>query len=260
MCKMLLLALLTASNLAAASQPAEIRVCFEDKPVYPLYNLPGKEDSKYPGILVDFVRHISKKYGVKLNLLRRPPAACRVLMKNGSVDVYGIVSYNPEREEWAIYPRLPNGEVDSGSIFNKSGYFLYSRQDKILPWDGKNLSTLKGLRIGSSDGYSINDELKQAGANVETFKSLKAMYTRLMEKQLDGLALHSNRMDTKLKTGVRKYEIPLKMKDYYFTFSKAFHDNQKEFCEKIWKDSVLFEESEEGRKLMAIYEAIEDFP
>ncbi len=257
---MLLLALLTASNLAAASQPAEIRVCFEDKSVYPLYNSPGKEDSKYPGILVDFVRHISKKHGVKLSLMRRPPTACRVLMKNGAVDIYGIVSYKPEREEWAIYPKLPGGELDSGSIFKQSGYFLYSRQDRILPWDGKNLSTLKGLRLGSSDGYSINDELKKAGVTVETFKSVKAMYTRLIEKQLDGLALHAHRIDKKLNAGIRKYEMPLKMNDYFFTFSKAFYKNHQEFCEKIWRDSVLFEDSEEGKKSMANYETIEDFP
>jgi polar amino acid transport system substrate-binding protein len=257
---LLLLAFLTSSGFSSAAQPLELRVCLEDKPVYPLYNRPGMEESKYPGILVDFVRHVSQKRGVKLNLIRRPPTACRVLMKAGTVDVYGIVSFSTEREDWAVYPKLPNGEVDPNTIFKQSGYFLYSRQDKVLPWDGKNLATVKGLRIGSSDGYSINDELKKAGAYVETFKSLDAMLTRLMEKQLDGLALHSNRIDRKLKMGLRKYEVPLKMNDYYFTFSKGFYKNNKELCEKIWKDSVLFEQSPDGKKAMDNYSGIDDFP
>jgi polar amino acid transport system substrate-binding protein len=257
---MLLLSLLTFSSLVHAAAPTEIRLCLEDKAIFPLYNRPGLEDSKHPGILVDFARHISQKHDVKLSLVRRTPTACRVLMKAGTVDAYGIVSYRADREDWAIYPKLPNGTVDTRTIFKQSGYFLYSRQDNVLPWDGKNLGTLKGLRIGSSDGYSINEELKKAGVNVESFKSVDAMYTRLMEKQLDGLALHSNRMDRKLKSGVRKYEIPLKMNDYYFTFSKAFYTNHKEFCEKIWKDSVKFEESVEGKKAMATYETLDDFP
>lgn len=256
----LLLSLLTFTSLAHAGAPTEIRFCLEDKSVYPLYNRPGLEDSKYPGILVDFARHVSQKHGVKLTLMRRPPTACRVLMKAGSVDAYGIVSYIADREDWAVYPKHPDGTVDTRTIFKQSGYFLYSREDRVLPWDGKNLGTLKGLRIGSSDGYSINEELKKAGANVETFKSVDAMYTRLMEKQLDGLALHANRIDKKLNMGLRKYEVPLKMNDYYFTFSKNFYKNNKEFCEKIWKDSVMFEASPEGKKAMANYEAIDDFP
>lgn len=256
----LLLGLLSLSPFAQAASPTEIRFCLEDKAIYPLYNRPGLEESKYPGILVDFARHVSQKHAVKLQVLRRPPTACRVLMKAGSVDAYGIVSYRADREDWAVYPKLPDGSVDTRTIFKQSGYFLYSRQDHALPWDGRNLSTLKGLRIGSSEGYSINEELKTAGVNVETFKSVDAMYTRLMEKQLDGLALHSNRMDKKLKKGVKKYETPLKMNDYYFTFSKAFYKNHKEFCEKIWKDSVMFEETAEGKKAMAAYEAIDDFP
>lgn len=256
----LLLGLLTLAPFAQAAAPTEIRFCLEDKAIYPLYNKPGLENSKYPGILVDFARHVSQKHGVKLTLIRRPPTACRVLMKAGSVDAYGIVSYMADREDWAVYPKLPDGSVDTRTIFKQSGYFLYSRQDITLPWDGKDLSTLKGLRIGSSEGYSINEELKKAAVNVESFKSVHAMYTRLMEKQLDGLALHSNRIDKKLNMGLRKYEIPLKMNDYFFTFSKAFYKNHKEFCEKIWKDSVLFEESAEGKKAMAGYEALDDFP
>ncbi|HET9238091.1 MAG TPA: transporter substrate-binding domain-containing protein [Oligoflexus sp.] len=257
---MLLLSLLTLAGPAHAAAPTEIRFCLEDKAIYPLYNKPGLEDSKYPGILVEFARHVSRKHGVKLNLMRRPPTACRVLMKAGSVDAYGIVSYRTDREDWAVYPKLPDGTVDTRTIFKQSGYFLYSRQDKVLPWDGTNLGTLKGLRIGSSEGYSINEELKAAGASVETFKSVDAMYTRLMEKQLDGLALHSNRINKKLNMGLRKYEGPLKMNDYYFTFSKAFYENHKEFCEKIWKDSVMFEESAEGKKAMTGYESLDDFP
>jgi polar amino acid transport system substrate-binding protein len=257
---LLLSAPLLISGSALASQPTEIRLCFEDKAVYPLYNRPGLEDSKYPGVLVDFVRHVGQKHKVKLNILRRPPTACRVLMKNGTVDAYGIISYLADREEWAVYPKRPDGTLDPLSIFKQAGYFLYSRQDNVLPWDGKNPGTLKGLRLGSSEGYSINEELKKAGAIVETFKSTDAMLTRLMDKQLDGLALHSHRIDKKLKMGVRKYEVPLKMNDYYFTFSKAFHTKHKEFCETIWKDSAMFEESKEGRKAMSTYEGISDFP
>jgi hypothetical protein len=235
-------------------------VCLEDKQVFPLYNSPGQENSKHPGILVDFVKHVSQKHGVKLNLMRRPPTACRVLMKAGTVDAYGIISHIKDREDWAVYPKLANGEVDTASIFKQSGYFLYSRHDKDLPWDGKDHASLKGLRIGSNEGYSINDELNKGGAVVETFKSVEAMYTRLMEKQLDGLALHSNRIDHKLKSGLKKYELPLKMNNYYFTFSKPFHQTYKELCEKIWKDSVMFEESLEGKKYMTAYQALEDFP
>jgi hypothetical protein len=257
---MLLVSILVATGPARASQPLELRVCLEDKQVFPLYNSPGLEDSKHPGILVDFVRHVSQKHGLKLNLMRRPPTACRVLMKAGTVDAYGIVSHIKDREDWAVYPRLANGELDTASIFKQSGYFLYSRTERELSWDGRNHASLKGLRIGSSDGYSINDELKKSGVVVETFKSVDAMYTRLMEKQLDGLALHSNRINQKLKPGLRKYDQPLKMNNYYLTFSKAFHQAHKEVSEKIWKDSVLFEQSVEGRKYMTAYEGFEDFP
>jgi len=258
---LLLLTLMTSTLWAAEPQPKEIRICLEDKEAFHLYNRPGQEDSKTPGILVDFVKYVSQKYGLKLNLMRRPATACRVLMKAGTIDAYGIISHSVEREEWAVYPRLPSGQINTNAIFNRAGYFLYSRQDKSLPWDGKDIASLKGLRIGSSEGYSINDELNKAGALTESFKSMEAMYTRLAAKQLDGMALHSNRIDKKLlKMGLRKYEVPLKMNEYYFTFSKPFYQDNKELCEKIWKDSVLFEDSPEGRKSMANYEPLEDFP
>lgn len=258
----LLLLLFTSQSLWAAElQPVELRVCLEDKQVFHLYNRPGQENSKTPGILVDFVKHVGQKHKVKINIIRRPATACRVLMKAATVDAYAIISYTPEREDWAVYPRLPNSQVDPDSVFNRTGYFLYSLQDKDLPWDGKNLEGLKGLRIGSSEAYSINDDLKKAGVLVESFKSQEAMYTRLHKKQLDGMALHSNRIDKKLaKMGLRKYEIPLKMNDYYVTFSKPFYRDHKDLCEKIWKDSVLFEETPEGKKAMANYEPLEDFP
>ncbi|WP_141734422.1 substrate-binding periplasmic protein [Oligoflexus tunisiensis] len=257
---LLLSAFFSMSAAAAESRPAEIRVCFEDKQAFPLYNTPGLENSRSPGILIDFIRHVTQKHGLKLNLVRRPPSACRILMKSGTVDAYGIISHIPHREDWAVYPHLADGAPDTNRAFKRTGYFLYGRTDKDLPWDGRNLTTLKGLRIGSSDGYSINEELIQAGAVVETFKSVEAMYTRLVAKQLDGVAQLSNRIDRKLDKGVRKYAVPLKMNDYYFTFSKEFYADHKELCEMIWKDSVLFEESPEGRRMMMHYEALGDFP
>ena len=117
------------------------------------------------------------------------------------------------------------------------------------------------MRIGSIENYSVNDDLQKAGVAVETFKSLEAMFTRLHEKQLDGIAVHSNRVDRKVKQmGLRKYDKALKTNDYYITFSKGFYQNHKELCEKLWKDSVHFEESQAGRKFLERYESLTDFP
>src|SRR6478735_7788646 len=107
--KLLLTCFITGTLQAADEQPTAFKVCMEDKPVFHLYNRPDQENSALPGILIDFLKLAAQKLSVKLEIVRRPATACHVLMKAGTVDAYGIISYSQGREEWAVFPRLANG-------------------------------------------------------------------------------------------------------------------------------------------------------
>jgi len=256
----MLLAFLAIPITAHAAPTQVVRWCLDDKPSFYFYNKVGTEQSSHPGFVFDLIAHLRTKGNLDIKVMRRPQSACTVLLDKGEVDAVGLLSHNAEREKIGLFP-MKDGEPDGDRAVIRTSYFLYTAKDKSLEWDGNNLSSLKGKRLGAIDGYSIVHDLIQAGVKVETFKSLDGMISRLQKNDIDAVAVNNdmiNRISDRIL--LHKYEKPLKTKDYFIQFSKHFHEKYPALPDLIWKEASRYLKSAEGMAAISKYEKLENFP
>jgi polar amino acid transport system substrate-binding protein len=197
---------------------------------------------------------------VDIKVTRRSQSACTVLLEKGEVDAVGLLSHTPEREKIGLFPKK-SGEADRDRAVIRTSYFLYAPKDKPIVWDGKNLASLKGKRVGAIDGFSIVHDLEQAGVKVETFKSLDGMITRLQKSDIDAVAVNNDMINrVKERIQLQMNEHPLKTKDYFIQVSRLFQEKYPTMPEAIWKESARFLKSNEGQTAISKYEKLENFP
>lgn len=257
----LLLITLLSNPFTVHAAPAQVvRWCLDDKPSFYFYNKVGTEQSTHPGFVFDLIANLKTKNNLDIKVMRRPQSACTVLLEKGEVDAVGLLSHNAEREKIGLFP-MKNGEPDGDRAVIRTSYFLYTTKDKSLDWDGSNLNSLKGKRLGAIDGYSIVHDLIQAGVKVETFKSLDGMISRLQKNDIDAVAVNNdmiNRISDRIL--LHRYEQPLKTKDYFIQFSKHFHEKYPALPDLIWKEASRYLKSAEGMAAISKYEKLENFP
>lgn len=256
----LLLAAIAASRHAQSAPNQVVRWCIDDKASFYFYNKVGTEGSAHPGFVFDLISHLKTQLHLDIKVLRRPQSACTVLLEKGEVDAVGLLSHNPERERIGVFP-MKNGEPDGDRAVIRTSYYLYASKDKALDWDGKNLAGLKGKRLGAIEGYSIVQDMLQAGVKVETFKSLDGMITRLQKGNIDAMAVNNdmiNRVSERIQ--LHKHDQPLKTKDYFIQVSRHFQEKYPSLPDTIWKEAARYLKSAEGQATISKYAKLENFP
>lgn len=251
--------LLTASTLQAAPS-VSVHMCIDEKPSFFFYNKTGTEKSEYPGFVFDLISYLQTRLNLDIKVTRRPQHACYILLEKGEVDAVALLSHNPHRERLGLYP-MKNGEPDADRAVIRTSYFLYTTKERPITWDGKDLTGLKGKRLGAMEGFSIVHDLEQTGVKVETFKSLHGMITRLQKNDIDAIAAHNDmikRISERIQ--LQKHEQPLKTKDYFIQVSRLFKEKHPSLPNTIWKESAHFLKSPEGHAAISKYEKLESFP
>jgi hypothetical protein len=256
----LLLSSLWAPLTVQANPPQTVRWCIDDKASFYFYNKTGTEQSTHPGFVFDLIAHLAKHLNLDMQVMRRPQSACTVLLEKGEIDAVGLLSHNPEREKIGFFP-MKNAEPDGDRAVIRTSYFLYSPKGKSLSWDGQNLESLKGKRLGAIEGFSIVQDLKAAGVKVETFRSLDGMLTRMQKNDVDGVAINNDmiqRMSERIL--LEKHDVPLKTKDYFIQVSRHFQEKDPALPEAIWKEAARYLKSAEGQAAIGKYAKLENFP
>jgi polar amino acid transport system substrate-binding protein len=240
------LALLDTVAFASAT---EIRFCANESSSFYYYNKAGTEKSETPGLLIDFINDVEKKFSIPVKIIRRTRRACRTMIETNEVDAYGPVAYEVSRDKGWAYPPLKGGVPDPQYAFSMSGYNLFYNQGGPFRWDGERISDLSKFTIGGIEGIQV-----------QTFKTIPAMLKRLQNKELDAIAAHDNQVDHMIgKLGIQKHEKTLYMRGYFLVFSDKFYSSNKELAEKIWKFSSEFINTPEGQKARKKYEGLEGF-
>jgi hypothetical protein len=258
------LALILCSLLApfkALADPVQtVRWCIDDKASFYFYNKAGTEQSMHPGFVFDLITHLEKHLNVNMKVMRRPQSACTVLLEKGEVDAVGLLSHNPEREKIGLFP-MKNAEPDGDRAVIRTSYYLYTTKGKSLGWDGRSLESLKGKRLGALEGFSIIQDLNNAGVKVESFKSLDGMITRMHKSDIDGIAVN-NDMIQRISERIllQKHDIPLKTKDYFIQVSRHFQEKYPALPEAMWKEGARYLKSAEGQAALGKYAQMENFP
>ena len=106
-------------------------------------------------------------------------------------------------------------------------------------WDGEKIHNLTKPIVGVS-GYSIIDDLRTDGYNVEEGRNQLSNMKMLIRNRVDGVAQFATTTQSiidanpALYRNVKKHPKPLRSKRYYLAFSKVFYSQHKSLAERVW--------------------------
>lgn len=233
-------------------QTKELVFYCEDQEDYP--NVIGAGDqikATEPGVAIEVIQLLEKKLNLKIQIKRGPwKRILEVDLKNGTANGVFTASYKPEREEFGVYPKK-DGKIDESRRYSSITYSFYKLKKTSIAWDGNNFQNFTGS-IDAPRGYSIVEDLRKKGYNVEESPSTSMGFKKLMAGRVSLVAAlessgdHLLSKDKEALANIQKIEPPIVSKPYYFMLSKQFVAQNPELAEKIW--STLKEIREKDMK------------
>ncbi len=221
----------------------QMTISYEDKAQPPYYMGEKKVLADKPGVAVEMVKMLEDKIeGLEITLKRTPWKRCTVELSRNNVDGIFNASYKKKRLELGYYPTTDGtleGPVDISRRITKIAYSLYTLKDSNIVWDGTNMTGVDG-KIGAPFGYSIINDLKKMGLNVEDAPNTEMNLKKLLKKRIVAVALQDVTADSFIKLNspqfenIKKRTPPLATKPYYLMLSKKFVENHPELAQKIW--------------------------
>lgn len=218
-----------------------IVVAYSDVESFPNAIGNGLEISDPPGVCVEIIKQAAEEIGYKVKFVRFPNKRVLIELESGIVDGAFLYSFNEERLLSGVYP-MKDDKSDSHKRLTSQGYFIYKHKDSQLSWDGKkfeNLDKSQYKAIGINLGYSVVNDLKKLGVEVEEVKTTEQNLEKLELKRIAGFVTETkDTVDYYIESGkypnVVKLQIPFIIKDYFLLFSHEFMKNNEEDANKIW--------------------------
>ncbi len=236
--------LLLVSN---AHGQSTIDLALEESPAPP-WNLPDKS-----GLDVELVERAASHCGVTIAWQVLPWRRCLLLLESGRVDGLLDVSWLPERDVLAVWPRTAEGKLDDGCRLHTESYHLYRRRGDALGWDGTGFSGLRGA-IANQPGFSIGAFLRGAGVTVdEEARDVESAFGKLIKGRVQGAALLTGAAEAvlaqreDLRTKVERVDPPLQRKAYFVVFSHDWYGRNQELAARLWQAVASERESPEWR-------------
>ena len=230
------------SMTSANEEPIEFTFAYDVQEGFPSFMGNGQSiPEKRPGTYIEILQLVEQKVPIKLKLVRLPWARCKAALKANLVD--GInSSFSNAREEIGIFPYKKDGSVDTNRKITSSIYRLYTKGDSPIQYDpvsGLILNTGKGILAPL--GYSIVDDFKKRGILIEQPPTgVKGIMQMLALGRASGVIAHENqathvlKSNSKLYSGIRPLDPPIKEKNYYILISKDFYQRNPAISEQIW--------------------------
>lgn len=226
-------------TVSAPAFAKTLRLCFENTANPPFYYSEDTVLTHRPGLAVEVLQEVAKRAELDLQLERMPWKRCILLLKKNQMDGAFEISYKPQRESYAVYPKL-QGKLDQQRYLHSLSYYLYTLDDSPMNWDGKRIENINSS-LAAVAGYSIIGDLRAEGYPVLEGVSQKANLEMLWRGRVGGLAQIDTMTDGIIKnsrpdkfTGVKKHPIPLRSKLYYLVFSKQYIAQNKPVAEAFW--------------------------
>ncbi len=256
-CKFVMLFLLIGIFTGIAQAKTLTFVC-EDKQDFPTIMGNGNTvlDEK-PGMGVEAIRMLEKKVGITVIIKRIPWKRCLNELEKGKADGLFTASYKEKRKQFGIYPEK-NGQVDPSKRFTASSYAFYKLKSTTLNFAGKDYSTFTG-KVGGPLGYSIVDDLKKKGLQMEESASTEIDFKKLVATRLQAVAALELTGDYYLTTNnsfsakIEKMNPLIVEKPYYFMVSHQFYAKDPGLAEKIFDAIVEIREDPNYKKKLAAY-------
>jgi polar amino acid transport system substrate-binding protein len=151
------------SNFVCASPRAQthLKFCFEDEVQFPWTKPDGS------GLTIELLKRVEERLGERFEFIAKPWKRCQEEVSNGLLDGYFGAAFSEERQQFSVYPHLPDGKIDVDSALHIDQTRIFLRRDTAVTWDGKNLLHVnkpilvqRGYLIGnilSKQGYKIRE-------------------------------------------------------------------------------------------------------
>lgn len=186
----------------------------------------GGEGEYKRGSGYEYLQRISYVTGWKYEYVYGSFKECYEMLVNGDIDLFGNVSYKPERAELFDFSNYPQG---------KDTYLLYTTRNHVELTTG-DISKLNHCKIGVTEGsYQeglLNDWLLSNDIQAETIKydGYETMMAALDEGKIDAIATPD------LATSYDYMPIVnIGFCDYYFAVSKSRPDLLKELNAALYE-------------------------
>lgn len=249
--------LVTSMSLYCA--PVEVLFAYEDQHNFPFYMYSGKQIHKRtPGVSVELLRLLEKKLDIKVKFKRMSWNKCKEKLQKGEVDGIFNASFKKKRMKLGAYPMIDD-KPDTTKRITTISYALYVYKDSKIEWNPKT-KTFKNLngKIGAPTGYSIVDNLRKWGAEVDeqeantviNFNKLLFGIKMKTKHQVAAVATLDLAGDFYLKLkysdfrDIKKVEPPLVSKPYYLMLSHQFVKKHPKLAKDIWKTIAELRETE----------------
>ena len=186
----------------------------------------GGEGEYKRGSGYEYLQKISYYTGWKYEYVYGSFKDCYEMLVNGEIDLFGNVSYKPERAELFDFSSYPQG---------KDTYLLYTTRERT-ELTGGDIQQLNGCKIGVTDGSFQEGllmdwlEKNQIHSEVEKFDGYETLMAALDAGELDAIATPD------LSTSYDYLPIiDIGFSDYYFAVSKARPDLLAELNEALYE-------------------------
>jgi polar amino acid transport system substrate-binding protein len=238
---------------AASAQPAPLRLCYDQAPLYPWRTVVEAKGLDFA--LLDLA---VQRSGLKVQLSAQPWKRCLAEVEQGKQDGAIGASFRPERTEFAVYP-MAGDKPDAERRMRTESYSLFRLRGSGVQWDGRQIRG-SDKPIGAQLGYSIVDQLKTTGVAVDEATANAAdLFRKMLAGRMDAAALLTQEGDYLLREPAFRARIerlpqPLAEKPYYLVFSKPFHAEHPALAAKFWGALAGARDSAEFRKIEANFD------
>ncbi|NOX33184.1 MAG: transporter substrate-binding domain-containing protein [Deltaproteobacteria bacterium] len=256
--KAVMILLLLGTILPGITQAQSLTFACEDKQDFPtvIGNTDKVLDEK-PGMGVEAIKLLEKKLDIEITIKRLPWKRCLRELEKGNIDGLFTASYKDKRKKYGRYPEK-NGKVDPSRRFTSASYAFYKLTGSKLDFTGKNYKIFTG-KVGGPLGYSIIDDLKKKGLQMEESSSTEIDFKKLLSNRLQAVAAleltgdYYLTMNKNFSKKIVKMEPLIVEKPYYFIVSHQLYETNHELAEKIFDSIAEIRENPDFKKKLADY-------
>lgn len=207
-----------------------------DSDLFPLWQAPRKENSRFPGINIELYKQIAQNLKFNIDWVRAPFPRCLALMSVGEVDIVNAASYKVEREQFGLYPRKRT-EVDESKRLKYDTYKAYVRQNSQITWDGNRFENLQKGLVLIEIGASIGTLLTSLNLNVQEIASIDRSFLMLSLGRAEVVVTNAYNRPNSLHD-IRILSPEIIRKPYYLMISTQFYRQNPDLSELIWQASA----------------------
>ncbi|MFZ6801119.1 transporter substrate-binding domain-containing protein [Undibacterium sp. Di24W] len=242
-----LLALGLHSEKAFAVTP--LKFCFEDAPQTP-WTMPDGS-----GLNLELLKRVERRLGENFELVAKPWKRCLEEVRTGVQDGLIGSAVAPERQQFSVFPTMPDGSADRTAALNEDQAKVYIRKDSKANWDGENLINVQQA-ILVQRAYLVGTILQKKGFQIKEIRSIHEALELLVKGAADIAILQGTetenvvKYDSSINSKIRSAEAAFISLPMYLPVNRETYTQNPRRIEAIWNAIREIRTSSEYRQLL----------